>query len=276
MADSTSPDHGGEVVSRVINQPPNPKLVLLDDSSRKSNRSGLPSEIQFKYQPSDFNMDLSGAWSSSTGQNRPQPILQYSHGEQQGYSFSMKLFAQHRDDNIDQQLEALKLAVQKDDTLRRPPLWQFIWGTFIDETVIVKSIGGVKVGDLRPDGSLREVTCAINLLIYRSVDVALVAEDRPTDTFYAATKAGDSWEDIALREYDDPAYGDVLRQANPAIPFPGSQPGRIVKLPKLENIRNSIIEPTSIPLLRTQAGLALRRDLYAKRSASRQSVVLKK
>lgn len=263
-------------MSRITNQPANPRLVLLDSTSRQQGRSGLPSEIQFKFQPTDFTMDVGAAWSSSTGQNRSMPILQFSHGEQQGFQFGMMLFAQHMDDNIDAQLEMLKTAVQKDDTLKRPPRWQFIWGQFIDETVVVKTIGGVKIGDLRDDGSLRQVSCSIQLLVYRSVDVAIVAEERPTDTFYAVTKRGDTWEDIALREYDEPAYGDVLRQTNPAIMFPGKTPGKIVKLPKLENIRNTVIEPTSIPMVRTEAGLRLRRDMYARRSVTRQSVVLKK
>ncbi len=263
-------------MSRITNQPPNPKLVLLDSSPRQQGRSGLPSEIQFKFQPTDFTMDVGAAWSSSTGQNRPHPILQYSHGEQQGYSFSMVLFAAHADDNIDGQLVMLQDAVAKDETLKRPPRWQFIWGQFIDETVVVKSIGGVRVGDLRNDGSLRQVTLSIQLLVYRSVDVALVAEDRPTDTFFAVTKSGETWEDIALREYDEPAYGDALRQSNPQLMFPGANPGKIIKLPKLEHIRNVIVEPASIPLLRTGAGLALRRDMFAARGVTRQSVVLKK
>lgn len=263
-------------MSRIINQAPNPRLVLLDTSARKLGRTQQPLEIQFKFQPTDFTMDIGSAWSSSTGQNREMPILQFSHGEQQGYSFGMILFAQNRDDNIDNDLEILKNAVMRDEGLKRPPTWQFIWGTFIDETVIVKSIGGIRVGDLRNDGSLRQATLNIQLLVYRSVDVALIAEERPTDTFFAVTKTGDTWEDISLREYDTPDYGDALRQANPKVMFPGQAPGKIVKLPKLENIRNAVIEPTSIPLLRTEAGLKLRRDMYAKRSVSRESVVLKK
>jgi hypothetical protein len=264
-------------MSMIVTQPALPRLVLLDTSARQLQRSGLPSEIQFKYQPTDLTIDgVAGAWSSSTGQNREAPILQFSHGEQRGYNFTMKLFAHHRDDSIDNLYRALELSTQKDIELKRPPRWQFIWGTFIDETVIVKTLGSIKVSELRPDGSLHEATCAIQLLVYRSVDVALIAEERPTDTFYAVTKSGDLWEDIALREYDDPSYGDVLRQDNPALLFPGASPGRIVKLPKLENIRDRVIEPRSIPLVRTIAGLALRRQVYSARSVSRQSVVLKK
>jgi len=263
-------------MTKIINQPPNPKLVLLDTSPRQGSRSALPNEIQFKFQPTDFNMDIASAWASSTGMNRPMPILQYSHGEQQMYSFGMKLWADNHEQSIETMVDALRLSVVKDDNLRRPPRWQFIWGQFIDETVVVKSIGGVKVSELRNDGTLREVELAVSLLVYRSVDVALVAEDRPTDTFFSVTKSGDIWEDLALREYDDPAFGDILRQSNPSIPFPGQTVGKIIKLPKIENIRSLPIEPSSIPLVRTSSGLALRRDVYAARSVQRQSVVLKK
>jgi hypothetical protein len=263
-------------VSNATLQPPKPKLVLLDNSDRQGDRSSLPDVIEFKFQPTDFTMDIGSAWAASTGMNRALPIIQFSHGEQQGFAFTMRLFGEHNDDDVQAQFDLIKSTCLKDEDLRRPPRWQFVWGQFVDETVVVKTVGGIKVDDLRPDGTLRGATFSIQLLVYRSVDVALVAEDRPSDTFYSVTKRGDTWEDIALREYDEPAYGDVLRQSNAGLPFPGQTPGKIVKLPKLENIRTVIIEPTSIPLARTAAGLALRRDMYAKRSVSRQSAILKK
>lgn len=256
-------------------QAPRPKLVSLEKDPRNADRIPTPDEIVFQFQPTDFQADVGAAWATSSGMNRPDPILQYSHGEQRGFSFGMRLFGLNNDMDIQATYDSIVATVAKDDDLRRPPRWQFIWGQFIDETVVVKSVGGIKVGELRPDGTLMDVTFSIQLLVYRSVDVALVAEDRPTDTFFAVTKRGDTWEDIALREYSDPAYGDILRQRNARLPFPGQTPGVIVKLPKLENIRNEVIAPTSIPLARTASGLALRRDMYAKRSISRQSVILK-
>lgn len=263
-------------MTQIINQPPNPYMMLVDGSDRISGRTGLPSVIQFKFQPTDFTIDQSTAWGASNGMNRPAPILQFSHGEQVGYNFNMKLWAAHSDDSIDEDLEALRLSITKDDDLKRPPRWQFVWGQFIDETVVVQSLGGIKVDQLRSDGKLRGATLSIKLLIYRSIDVALVAEDRPTDTFFTIAKFGDTWESIALREYDEPAYGDALRQANPGVMFPSKALGKILKLPKLENVRNVVLAPSSIPLVRTAAGLALRNAMYAERSVSRQSAILKK
>ena len=263
-------------MSRIVNSPPVPRLVLLDSTDRQSARTQLPQTIEFQFQPTDFTMDWGAAWASSTGMNRDNPILQFSHGEQKGYQFGARLFAKDSSEDIQPLLDALKLAVEKDDELKRPPRWQFIWGQFIDETVIVKTIGGVKIDELRQDGTLRGATLGVQLLLYHSVDVALVAEDRPTNTFYAVTKSGDTWEDIALREYDEPAYGDILRQNNPGIKFPAQQTGKIVLLPKIENIRGIALEPSSIPMVRTSAGLALRRSMYALRSVSRQSTILKK
>lgn len=266
-------------MSLIVNSPPMPRLVLIDQTDRQGNRSTLPNVIQFKFQPVDFGMDVGSAWASSTGMNREQPIIQFSHGEQRGFNFGMKLFAKDKSDNSpDADLKALQKAVEKDSDLNRPPRWQFIWGQFVNETVVVKSIGGVKIGLLRQDGTLRDVTLSIQLLLYQPVDLAIAtADDRVSNTYYAVTKRGDQWEDIALREYDEPAYGDVLRQANPQVMFPGSGSGigKIVTLPKLVNIANTVIAPSSIPLQRTTAGLTLRSQMYAERSVSRQSAVLK-
>lgn len=264
---------------QIVNSPPNPNLVLLDTSARQNSRSPIPDVIQFKFQPQDFSIDgVASAYASSTGLNRAFPILQYSHGEQRGFSFTMRLWAKDSTDQSPQSdLDALTAAIAKDDDLGRPPRFQFIWGSFINETVVVKTIGNVRVGQLRPDGTLREATLSVNLLVYQPVDVSIAtADDKPSNTFYSVTKRGDQWEDIALREYDEPGYGDALRQTNPKIMFPGAQPGAIVILPKLANIANTIVEPTSIPLKRTAEGLALRLQMYQERSVSRQSAILKK
>lgn len=263
-------------MSNIVNAPPPPRLILLDTDLFDQGALAIPTEIQFRYVPQDFTYDKGVNWGSSTGMNRDNPILQFSSGEQQQFTFGMRLFAQHSGENIDLQYKRLLESSEKDLKLKRPPRWQFIWGTFIDETVVIKSLGGIKFGDIRPDGTLRDVSFSITLLFYRSVDVALVAEDRPADTFFVLTKSGDQWEDLALREYGDPILGEILRRRNPQLPFPGEAPGNIVKLPKIENIRNEAIEPDSIPLRRTTDGLALRLRVYEARSRPRESTILKK
>jgi hypothetical protein len=263
-------------LSNIVNQAPPPRLTLLDISIEKQGKAGLPDEIVFQFQPGQLTENMAAAWSSSTGMNRDHPILQYSHGEQNQFSFEARLWAANSDVNIEEQLEALKRATRRDEDLKRPPIWQFTWGTFIDETVVVQSVGNIRYDAIRPDGSLRGVTLAITLLVYRTIDVELVAEDRPTDTFYVVTKSGDQWENIAQREYGDAMMGDLLRRRNPALPFPGQNPGKIVKLPKSETLRNEPVEPDSPPLRRTKEGLSLRASLYEARSKSRESTIILK
>lgn len=251
---------------------PPPKLTLIDTNIS----SGLPTEIVFQYAPNTMTENRGAAWAESTGHNRAHPILQYSNGELASYAFEARLFAHNNALNVDDLLNALKLSVERDEELRRPPRWHFTWGTFIDETVVVQSIGGIRYDQVRPDGSIRGCTFSINLLVYRSIDVELVAEDRPSDTFFAATKSGDQWEDIALREYNDPMLGELLRRRNPGLMFPGAEPGTIVKLPKIETLRNEVIEPDSPPLRRTKEGLALRNKMFAARNKPRSSSIILK
>lgn len=264
-------------MSQITNRPPPPRLVLVDKSDRDLGKSGLPSEIEFKFQPTEFTITgLASSWGSSTGMNRAMPIIQFNHGEQQGFSFGMKMWADHSQVDIQSQLDVLKATVVRDEDLKRPPIWQFIWGQFIDETVVVKTLGDIKVDELRPDGSLRGCNLSIELLVYRTVDVALIAEDRPSDTFFSLTKQGEQWEDIAQREYNDAGYGDLLRRRNPTIMFPGKTVGKIVKLPKLATLRGQEINPDSVPLRRTADALALRLKVYNSRSKVRYTPVLRK
>lgn len=255
-----------------ISVPP-PKLTLLDSNTA----AGLPTEIVFQYAPNNLTEDGVGSnWSSSTGMNRARPIIQYGSGEQNGFSFEARLWAHNKDENVDAMLDALKKSCQRDEELKRPPRWQFTWGTFIDETVVVQTVGNIRYDQIRPDGSIRGCLLAVNLLVYSSIDVELVAEDRPSDTFFAVTKAGDQWEDIALREYNDALLGELLRRRNPRLLFPGTTPGVVVKLPKMETLRNEVIEPDSPPLRRTSEGLALRNRMFAARNMPRASTIVLK
>lgn len=253
-------------MSQLINAPPLPVLTPLDGSLNRA-------PIEFQFQPLDSSEDVGAAWASATGMNRDHPILQYSHGEQRGFNFSARLFAKDSEHTIDEVLALLKQATERDPELKRPPRFNFSWGSVINETVVVKSVGGIKYDSLRNDGSLRGATLQIQLLVYRFIDVELSGKPEPS-TFYGITKTGDQWEDIALREYGDPLMGELLRRINPAVIFPGQQPGSIVRLPPASKLRGESIEPDSPPMRRTPEGMALRLKMFELRSKSRESTVL--
>lgn len=254
-------------MSYLMSSPPRPTLTPLDGDTSIGT-------IEFQFQPGNPQETVGANWASATAMGRQHPILQYSHGEQQTFTFEARLFARDATENIEDKVQALKDSIAPLSSLKRPPRWDFTWGSVIQhETVVVQSIGGIQYDQIRPDGTLRGAILNITLLVYRSVDVELSGQPLPS-TFYGVTKSGDQWEDIALREYGDPIMGDLLRRLNPSLPFPGMDPGKVVKLPPPLTLRDEIIEPNSQPLRRTADSLALRASLFESRSQARESVVL--
>lgn len=231
--------------------------------------------IEFEFPPTEFTETFSASWASEPALTRTHPILQFSHGEQNSFSFEAIMFAKHSGESVEGRLQALKSAVVRDEKLKRPPRFQFTWGSAVDETVVVATIGNIRYPDLRPDGSLRSALFAITLLVYRFIDVELTGKPLPS-TFYTTSKVGDQWEDIAQREYGDASLGDLLRRNHPRLPFPGMEAGEIVKLPPRDTLLAlGTLEPDSPPLRRTAESLAARRNLFEKRAIPRPSIILR-
>lgn len=264
-------------MSQLVHPLPTPELVPLPEDV--INSSSVLETIRFQFVPGGYQETAGANWSSSTGLGRQNPILQFANGEQNTISWEVRLWAGDQSRDVSFQINALKLAVTRDPKLKRPPRYNLVWGSIVDEVVVVQSLGTIRYDDPRPDGTVRGASLVINLLVYRTVDISLASEDARSllqDTFFSVAKAGEQWEDVALREYGDPDLGDLLRRRHPAMLFPGQKPGTIVKLPKLANLAVDTLEPNSPPLRRTTAGLRLRQRTFERLSKNRESAVMVK
>jgi len=232
--------------------------------------------IQFQFQPQGLAINEGAAWTAANAQGRDHPILQFARGQQTMITFEAKLFAETITDNIDDKITAMRNSSKQLAPFGRPPVWTFVWGSIINETVVVESVGNIRYDAIRQDGSARGVLFAITLLKYVPFDIALTDPNAPLGgTFFTRARHGDLWEDVALREYNDPLMGDLLRRRNPDLAEPGDVPGRVLSLPPASTLRLEAIEPLSIPLRRTSAGLALRQGVYELRGATRPSAIVR-
>src|SRR3990172_3389398 len=232
--------------------------------------------IQFQFQPQGPVLNEAASWVSANAQGRDHPILQFARGQQTTITFEAKLFAETITDNIQDKLDALRASSKQLAPFGRPPVWIFVWGSIIHETVVVESVGNIRYDAIRQDGSARGVFFAITLLKYVPYDIQLTDPNAPLGgTFFTRARDGDLWEDVALREYGDPLMGDLLRRRNPDLAEPGDEPVRVLSLPPASTLRLEVIEPVSIPLRRTTAGLALRQSVYESRGATRPSAIVR-
>lgn len=256
-------------MSQLFIGPPKPSLTPIDKKTSAS-------KIVFQFRPLGMQEDRGNFYGSANTHGRENPILQFNHGEQIGWSFNCVLYAERFTDDVQPKLDALKEALKRDPKLKRPPLYSFVWGKIINEVVVVQSLGNIQYTDVRPDGTIRGASLPIKLLKYTQTDLEVTDPNKPPpSTFYVQAKDGDMWEHIAGREYGDPLIGDILRRLNPALPVPGDKPGTTLALLPAERFADVEVEPYSIPLQRTAAGLARRQKFLDMRSVSKTSTIIK-
>ena len=199
----------------------------------------LPGDtITGQFQAEEYSEEVSTVWATVPIPKRSAPHLQWVRGEQETASFRATLWAETLVDNVQSTIDKLKTARKRDDALGRPPQYYFIWGGMVYLCVVL-SIGGVRYNDLWADGRVRGVTFDITLQkVEDTLPIAPTDPSAPSpSTRYRPALQGDTYEALALREYNDPNLGVFVRQDN-LIAFPG--PGDVVPmLPKSSFLRRA-------------------------------------
>jgi len=226
-------------------------------------RTDLPligDTIQGQFQAEEYTEEVSTNWADIPIPKRTAPNIQWVRGEAEVGSFRATLWAETLGRSIDSDISKLKAATKRDDTLARPPQFQFVWGG-ITFPCVVLSVGGIRYNDLWADGRVRGATLEITL---RRLEDPLPLS--PTDpsapvpsTRYRPALHGDTYESLARREYDNPNLGVFVRQDN-LIAFPG--PGDIVPMPAVRNFIRRARVPQAYSLGNDDPATAARQALF--------------
>jgi hypothetical protein len=235
---------------------------------------GSPRRIVFEFSPDDLTQEASSTWADVSSLGREHPVQQFVRGNLETITFTARLFARHQAENIRDTIEALKRSVKADRKLGRPPIFDFVWGLAVVDVVVVQSVGGVRITSIRPNGTVRDATLSITLRHYEPYTLAKTDPDaRQRDTFYLRAGEGVSWESVARDHYGDALMGEFLRRLSPEMPF--LRTGALVKVLKRERFDGLAVTPTSIPLRRTDDGIALRIASFARLGTSKPSVIVR-
>jgi hypothetical protein len=194
--------------------------------------------------------------------NRDKPILMFTHGNSDSFSFGAQWYADHEsDDTPSKKITALKKWKKRDENLGRPPLVSFRVGTegeLAFGPAVITEIGAIAYFDPpKYGGGVRGVTTTVTLRSYTEWN--LVSEPAP-ETRYHHARTGDYYELICWHEYKNAMLGDVIRKRNPTKLSLGV--GDVVPLPSAEALRTSRLRPSSIPFMNTQTSkLSPQKDL---------------
>jgi hypothetical protein len=170
--------------------------------------------VRGQFPINELHMDgLGGHYVDVYTTNMAHPITQWVHGNQQKITFESMFWAKDSVQSITQEWEWLIQLTQRDIQIKRPPVCLFMCGTEIKETVFVENVTNVKIGTMRPDGTLQSVHFTMTLRKY------VPSTSRPTDPSMPEPKSaihqvhtGDTYESIARDYYDQPLYGEALRR----------------------------------------------------------------
>ena len=186
--------------------------------------------VEGYYLPEGLAGDFSSEVVDLTALNQPAPFSQWLRANQKVWSFRSLLFARDSLSSVKEHLDALERLWAKDDRLYRPPVCRFIYGSEVAFTCIVRSFA-IEYMEARPDGRLRGAIVSLTLHGYQEIEIG---ESQRLETYYRPIREGETYEEIALREYGDPSKGANLRMLQPSLSIE-LEAGELIKLPELES-----------------------------------------
>lgn len=198
-------------------------------------------------------------YAEHTSLGRETPIIQYTHGTADRFSFTAVWFAVHEnDDTPEKAIKVLENWKSRDPDLARPPRVSFTVGDGQMSLLeaVISELGEISYFDPpKHGGGIRGITVLVTLRAYTKYE--LITEPAP-ETRYHHARQGEYFELIAYFEYRTPEFGDIIRKRNPTKL--SLVENDIVKLPSAEAIRTIPIRPTSLVFRNT----LLRKDSVQK------------
>lgn len=227
--------------------------------------------------------------------NKEKPNYQWLSGEGDNFTFRSRIFARDSFKNVKQEVELLKSFAKRDPSLKRAPRCLFSSGTEIGFTCFVQSVR-LRYDELRSDGSLRGAVVDVTLKPIDSTVTENAATSLQSQIKFAAgvvaataqikqvakglinipgaslhtigrkytANYGDTFEEVAKREYGNALVGDVLRRAQPELePL---QPNNKVTLVESAEIVQITVTPQSVALKNTPKNLELRKTKFSARN----------
>lgn len=242
--------------------------IINEFGSRKVNPFYLANlennqTLSGQFSPIDTKENIDVSWQAHTTLGRQNPILQYLHGNADQLQFIAYFHAEHEgsvlgevlsrvtggvsaedDRTPEQALEVLKSWARRDKDLGRPPRLTFFVGDgkLAMSQCVITSLGVSYPFLPKHNGGIRGVSIEVSL--QQHVDFTLEVTE-PIETRYHNVKTGEYYELITYNEYGSAIMGDIIRKRHPEKQE--LTEGDIVKLPSIDAINKTNIEPTSIP-----------------------------
>lgn len=216
---------------------------LLKQWNLRNEDTGSAMQGQFA---AKIGMEVRNNWHHHTALSRSRAVTMFINSEVDRITVPSMFYARDATGvaEVQTKIELLLEWCKPNQAEQRPPVLTFWVGNgFLEKTCVLAGISDIQYGEPTVLGALREVSFVLNLDAYSEFKIN---ETAAYETRYHRTRTRDYYEMLCWREYKQPMLGDVIRKRHPAIQQ--VIPGQIIKLPSIEAIRTSKIEPTSTAL----------------------------
>lgn len=202
-------------------------------------------QIRVLFNPTDYSIERSNVYKSTSIPGLSGPILQFINGEAD--VLSMELFL---DDYTDRptagakgtngRLDELSRLLEIRSSIHAPPVVRFVWGRLSFKAIIEKM--SRKMTLFHPNGMPARASVNITFKEYRTLDELLIEPrlESPDKSKRRVLVGLDTLWMMAWREYQDPAKWRVIAEANDLDDLRALRPGDWVIVPPLESDRGSV------------------------------------
>lgn len=204
--------------------------TLVKAKITNTESSSLFPSVSLLFNPDNLRMNRQLSWSSREVPGLDAPIMQFGGGEGRtlelnGLVFDTSLLGTDVKSGYTDKLDEM---AQIDADLHRPPIVKFEWGS-VSFTGVIRSID---INFVRFTSSGTPVRATVDITL-NEVSGAATELQSPDHTKLHTVRLGETLDQIAFREYEDPAHWKTIAEANDLEDPSRLRPGQRLVLPRL-------------------------------------------
>lgn len=194
-------------------------------------------DVEVMFNPSEYGIEFSSNYSEKAAPGLNNPVSQFVNGGNQVLTMDL-LFDTYTDgggSDVTKLTKPLTDILSVDDKVDRPPVVQFIWGTFSFQAIIERI--SQRFTMFTSEGTPVRSTLNVTFKQYRPVEDQLENPPRtsPDRSKRRVFEAHDSIWLLAAREYGDPRWWRLIATRNRIDDPRRIEPGTVLALPPLDD-----------------------------------------
>lgn len=189
--------------------------------------------IECAFNPPEYSMEKRVKYGQSKATGAETAGQQFVHPEPETLSVELFFDASETGEDVrETHVDAIDSLAAIDGELHMPPMCKFVWGSGLEFTALVKSVGK-RFTRFRSTGEPVRARVNLTLEKVRTIETSSTRMESPDRTKAWTVTEGDTLWLIASEEYDDAAHWRTIAEANDIENPRELRTGEVLELPPL-------------------------------------------